>query len=272
MAEKPGDDATVEEILKRSAFTCSAVYADITVRGMENPLRACHASLKTTDRSLADMREAQQGKLAILVQLDAATDKVIVEFVGRLLILVGKKYDHPLYVRYVPKGLRDITQADMRTEEPVMVTEMIKLLNEDLTQNKPGISELANEFMPKLQQANDAVITAEKDLTQAETDANHVDQKTIPALIVDWMTEYKKLEAALTAAWPLDADRVQRCFKPFRKPKKKAAKPDGQAKPGPTGPSGGNGNGATAGAGATGTAGAGPVGATGTAGATGATG
>jgi hypothetical protein len=72
---------------------------------------------------------------------------------------------------------------------------------------------------------------------------------TVPALIVEWKAEYKKLEAALTSAWPLDSERVQRCFKPFRKPRKKAKKAEEPAKA--TGPASGTGTTAAAGAGGT---------------------
>jgi len=234
--ERADENTTPAACLKRSAFTCSAVYADESVRGLEKPLRVSHVDMKAAVRSLEDLREDEQGKLAVLVQLDGKVDKVVNEFVGRLLLLVNKNYDDPLYRRYVPGSVRDITQADMRTQEPLLVADIVKLLGED--QAKPGIGALATEFVSQLQAANDAVISAEKDLAQTEAEANHLDKKTLPALVATWSDEYVKLHAALTAAWPKDPDRVERCFKPFRKPSKKpkpAAAPNAPVSP--SGPS-----------------------------------
>lgn len=228
MVQMPDEDTTTTEILKRSAFTCAAVFADESVRGKEKGLRTCHTALRGAMRTLEDLRETEQEKMAVLTQLDGGVDRVVNEFAGRLLLLVDKDYEHPLYRRYVPRSVRDITQADMRTEEPVLVTEMITLLHED--EGKPGIGPLATELAPRLQAANDLVLAAEKDLAGVEADAGHVERNTIPALIVSWKAEYKMLEAALTATWPLEPDRVRRCFKAFRRPKP-AKKPQGPGTP-----------------------------------------
>ncbi|APR83921.1 Hypothetical protein A7982_09270 [Minicystis rosea] len=229
MVQMPEDDTTPVEVLKRSAFTCAAVFADESVRGKEKGLRGAHAALRGTVRALEDLRETEQEKSAVLTQLDGVVDRLVNELAGRLLLLVDKDYEHPLYRRYVPGSVRDITQADMRVEEPARVAEIVKLLTED--EDKPGIGPLATEMAPRLQAANERVLAAEKDLAATESEAAHLEKNVIPALLVTWRTEYKTLEAALTAAWPLDSSRVQRCFKPFRKPKPAAAKKAVPGKP-----------------------------------------
>jgi hypothetical protein len=269
MADMPDDDTTAAAYLKRSAFTCAAVFADESVRGLENGLQGVHGKLKGAVRLLEDKREDEQRQLAVVGQLDLKTDKGVNELAGRLILLVNKNYEHPTYRRYVPGSVRDVTQAEARKEEPKKVADILKLLDEDKL--KPGLDKLAAEFIPRLTQSNADVIAADAALQILEAEIEHLDEKTIPALMVEWEVEYKKLEAALTTAWPLEADRVQRCFKPFRK-KKKKAKAAGATGPtgaagatgatgAATGPAGPTGPEAPAGAAATGPVG--PSGATG---------
>lgn len=245
MADMPDDDTTAAAYLKRSAFTCAAVFADDSTRGLEKGLRGAHDNLKGAVRLLEDKREDEQKQLADVGQLDLKTDRGVNELVVRLLAMLNKNFDHPTYRRYVPGSVRDITQAEPRKEEPKKVADILTLLEEDKA--KPGLDKLAAEFIPRLTQSNADVIAADVKLAALEAEIEHLEEKTIPALMVDWEVEYRKLEAALTGVWPLEPDRVQRCFKAFRK-KKKKAKAAGAGGTGSAGATGATGSSTTTGA------------------------
>jgi hypothetical protein len=241
--EKPTEDTTPGACLKRSAFTCSAVAADPQIAGQEQGLQAAHDLLKQGVRDHEDLLETVQKQLAILVGLDRQCDAVVKAFELQLYGAVNKNRKDPLYVRYFPFGLRDVTEADMRTEEPVKVEEIIKALAEDA--GKPVIGALATDFLPKLTAALAAVEGGDTKLTAAEQDAAYAVSKTLPGLVVDWTGAYVKLHGAIEAAFPYDAPRVESYFQPFRKTRKKPGKntgaPDGAPQGTDTGKSiGGN--------------------------------
>ncbi len=56
----------------------------------------------------------------------------------------------------------------------------------------------------------------------ARSSLGQLDDAKLPILMTTWREEYKRLEAALMAAYPEDAKRVARFFKPFRRNRKRA--------------------------------------------------
>lgn len=235
--EKPTGDTTPAACLQRSAFTCAAVAADLTIAGPEQALVNIHALLKGSVRLHEDLLEDVQRREAILAVTDSACDRVVNSFELRLLDFVNKHREDPTYRRYFKGKLRDVTQADRRTEEPVLVAAMIRTMREDAT--KPGIGPIVTEFCPLLEQALAAVKQAIDALSTVETDTAFVANRTIPTQMAIWAEEYVKLHAALEGALPRDPDRVEGFFRPFRKPRKEpaAAEPTKSA-PSPVMPSG----------------------------------
>ena len=83
-----------------------------------------------------------------------------------------------IYRRYFANGLREVTEAEPRAIEPALVQSIISTLVDD--KNKPDIGPLATEFQPQLESTLADVLVTEKALSEAEAQAKHLDEKTIP--------------------------------------------------------------------------------------------
>jgi hypothetical protein len=239
--EKPRDDSSITAYREHSAFTVAGVAADPDVAGLEKGLAKEHHDLKKQARALEDLEEEVQKKRAVFLGKDARCDRIVRSFELRLLDLVGKKRNDPLYRRYFPTGLREVTEAEPRAIEPALVKTMVKALTED--EGKPDIGPLATEFRPQLEAVLADVLAAETALSDAETQAAHLGDKTIPEVKARWVDEYVKLHAALRGKLPRDPARVEGFFYPFKKDRKKPADGAGDAPtPAPGGAGGGTGD------------------------------
>jgi hypothetical protein len=225
--EKPREDTSLTAYREHSAFTCAGVAADPEVAGLETALSKEHDALKQQARTLEDQEEEVQKKRSIFLGKDARCDRTVRSFELRLLDLVGKRRNDPLYRRYFPEGLREITEAEPRVVEPALVKAIIATLLDDKT--KSDLGPLATEFQPQLESALADVLTAEKALTDAEERARHIDEKAIPEVKARWVDEYVKLHAALRGKLPRDPARVEGFFYPFKKDRKKVADGTGDA-------------------------------------------
>jgi uncharacterized membrane protein YgcG len=243
--ERPNKDTTVESYLDHSAFTTAGVAADPDVAGLEAGLVKEHTALKKQKRDLEDLGEEVQRKKAIFVGKDRRLDRVVREFELRLLALVNKNRQDPLYQRYFAGGLREVTEAEPRQAEPALVATMIISLSED--ENKPAVGSLAKEFRPLFEAARGEVVQAEADLAETEKKVSYLDDKSIPETEARWTDAYVALHGALKAALPRDPARVEAFFYPFRKDKKEkkaAGEPGGGGgAPGGGAPGGGAGGG-----------------------------
>jgi hypothetical protein len=224
--EMPTEDTPPQAYLPKSAYATARVAADPRTAGLEKGLAIVHAQLKQAIRDHEDQKEGVQNKTASLDALDNGCDDDIEGFELGLLGVVSKDRKHPKYQRYFPEGLREITTAEPRKEEPGMVAQMIKAMAEDATD--PELAPLVGVFQSRLVASRQKVVDADKELAGIETDLAFLEDKTIPSLMADWRVEYKKLEGALTTVFASNAKKVDRFFKPFRhrgKTKKKPASP-----------------------------------------------
>lgn len=213
--QKPTKDTPTADYIEHSAFTCAAVAADPDAAGLEADLLARHVALKQDVRLLEDHEEEKQRRRAVLIVKDRRCDTIVRRFELRLYGLVDKQRNDPLYRRYFQKGLRDVTEANMRTDEPQKVGTIIQSLEEDA--QKPGIGDLTTEFRPQLVAARGEVVAAEAALTTIEGQIAYLSTRTIPDHEALWTDEYVKLHGALKARFPRDAARVESYFEPFRK-------------------------------------------------------
>ncbi len=225
--EKPRDDSSITAYREHSAFTVAGVAADPDVAGLEKGLADEHHDLKKQSRALEDLEDEVQKKRAVFLGKDARCDRIVRSFELRLLDLVGKKRNDPLYRRYFPEGLREVTEAEPRATEPTLVKAMVKAMKED--KGKADIGPLATEFRPQLEAVLAEVVAAEAALSDAETQAVHLGNKTIPEVKARWVDEYVKLHAALRGKLPRDPARVEGFFYPFKKDRKKSADGAGDA-------------------------------------------
>ena len=218
--DMPTPDTPPEAYLPRSAYTTARVAADPKINGLEQPLDAKHQELKLALRERDDLLELLQKKSALFDVADTHCDDDITGFELHLLVAIRKNRDNPKYRRYFATGVRDVTTAEPRQEEPEVVSDMLTAMAED--KNDPEIGSVITQWQPKLSASRGNVVAADADLTATEKALAYLEEKKIPALLASWREEYKKLEGSLTTAYPNDPKRVARCFKPFRKKRKPA--------------------------------------------------
>jgi hypothetical protein len=217
--DNPRDDTPTEQYRKRGAYTIAAVRADVETNGMEANFAVVHLELKTKDRQLEDLLDTLEEHEAVIAFRDRGVDKLARSFELRLLDLVNKNRDDPRYRRYMPDGLRAVTEADAREVEPKLVRDIIKTLDED--KDKPDIKPLYGEFRDAMFDAVQAVETADAACTQVEDEIAFLKDKTLVELKLRWVEERKKLHVELTKKFLHDPKRVESYFGKFAKPRKK---------------------------------------------------
>lgn len=216
--EMPGEDTSPKAYPSKSAYTVSRVAADPKAAGLEKGLQAAHVEIKKALREQEDLEEEVQKKSAILDARDNDCDEDIGGFELGLLAVVNRNREAPKYRRYFPEGLREVTTAEPREEEPEIVGQMLKAMAED--QGDPELGPLVAIWLPKLTASRAKVIAASEELGVVETQLTFLNEKTLPALMATWRTEYKTLEGQLTTVYASNPKKVDRFFKPFRKPRK----------------------------------------------------
>lgn len=216
--DMPTADTPADAYLPRSAYTVARVSADAKAAGHEQALQTVHSSLKAMVRERDDLTEDVQKKSALFDAADDACDTEVEGFELHLLAAVGKNRDHIKYKRYFSEGLRAITTAEPRAEEPDLIKDMLGLMVED--ENDGDIGAIVKQWRPKLSASRDKVVAADEALTTAEKALTQLKEVRLPGLMAMWREEYKKLEGALLTVYPTDPKRVARCFKPFRKHRK----------------------------------------------------
>jgi hypothetical protein len=222
--EMPTADTPAAAYLPRSAYTIAHVAAVKKTAGLEKGLAGAHDALKKALRHREDLEEEEEKKSAVLDARGDECDADIEGFELGLLALVGKARSDKRYVRYFKNGLRGITEAEPRKAKPELVGQMLDAMNED--ESDPELGPLVAMYQSKLIASRDGVVAADQDLGATEKEIAYLEDKALPALMVAWQEEYKKLQAALTTVFPTNPKRVDRFFKAFRKrskPAKKAA-------------------------------------------------
>ncbi|WP_136931493.1 hypothetical protein [Polyangium fumosum] len=214
----PTQDTPPEGYLPKSAYATGRVAADKKTAGLEAPLLVVHGDLKTALRERDDLEEERQRKSAILDARDGDCDADVEGFELQLLGAVRKNREHPKYRRYFKTGLRDVTTAEPRKEEPEQVAQMLDAMAED--KDDPEIGEIVTSWEPKLTASRANVVAADADLSETEKALAFLNEKRIPALMAAWREAYKKLEGVLTTVYASTPKMVDRFFKPFRKRRK----------------------------------------------------
>lgn len=218
--DMPTEDTPARAYLPRSAYTIARVAANPKTAGLESGLRTAHGNLKNALRQFEDLEEQEEEKSALFDFADEVCDVDVEGFELHLLAAVNKNRDHVKYARYFKNGLRSVTQAEARDEEPALVETIVHNLANDSQDAEIGA--VATQWQSKLVASRDHVVSAEKNLGLAEDASEQAKQTTIPALMAAWREEYKKMEGTLINAYPNDPKRVTRFFKPFRKTRKRA--------------------------------------------------
>jgi len=215
--DMPSQDTSPETYLPRSAYTIARVAADPLAAGLEKQLAVKHAALKAALREREDLLEQLQKDSAVLDAADAMTDSAVEGFELHLLGIVQKDRDSLTYRRYFNRGLRDVTKAEPRKEEPEIIADLLDAMSED---KDAEIAPAITQWQPKLAAARLEVIAADEALTLTEKALARMNEQTLPEIMAGWRDEYKKVEAALTNVYPSKPKVVARFFKAFRKPRK----------------------------------------------------
>lgn len=216
--DMPTAETPAEAYLPRSAYTLSRVAADSKAAGKQQGLDTAHGDLKATLRERDDLLEQVQKQAALFDAADEACDDDVEGFELHLLAAVGKNRDHIKYKRYFAEGLRAVTTAEPRQEEPEIVGDMLTWMAED--ENDAAIGDVVKQWKPKLEASRARVIAMDEALTTTEKSLAYLKDQKLPALMAAWREEYKKLEGALQILYPSDPKRVARFFKPFRRGRK----------------------------------------------------
>jgi len=227
--EMPGEDTPATAYLPRSTYTIARVAADPHTKGLESSLESAHVALQQALRQGEDLEYDEQKKTAVLDAKDEHNDDEIEGFELALLAHVKKNRNDPQYIRYFANGLRDITTADPRKEGRDQIEQMLETMTKDETD--PSLGPLVAIWAPKIKASHDQVITADESLTETEKALAFLNEKTIPALMATWRSEYKKLEGALTGVYASNPKKVARFFKPFRRRQKTSKKAEAPSAP-----------------------------------------
>lgn len=225
--EMPTEDTAPEAYLPRSAYTVARVAADRKTKGNEKDLAKVHKDLKEALRKWDDLAEEVQGKSAVFDAADLDCDDTIRTYELGLYGVVEKNRDDPRYRRYFPNGLREVTEAEPRKEEPARVGQILDAMEEDKSKPELELEPLILQHQSKIAAARDAVVLAEENLAKSEKTLAYLSDVTIPTLMAEWRKRYKELEGMLTKVFATNTRRVDRFFKQFRSrsTKKKAAGP-----------------------------------------------
>lgn len=216
--DMPSADTSPEAYLPRSAYTIARVGADGDVAGAEHALAAVHAQLKAALREREDLLEQLHKDSAVLDAADGDCDAAVEGFELHLLGIVQKDRESLTYRRYFNRGLRDVTKAEPRKEEPEIILDLLDAMKDD--QNDLELAPAIELWQPRLAAARARVIAADEALTMTEKALSRLNEHTLPDLMAAWREEYKKVEGALTTAFASRPKMVNRFFKAFRKPRK----------------------------------------------------
>jgi len=149
--QKIPDEAAPEEVRDGIVTEIESLEADPEVAALGSPYRV------TVDEYLSLYAEIDVLHLqwirqeARLILLDQKLDSVLKSFRLALVERSGNKQTGPLFDRYLPEGLRDVTEVGMAVAEPAKVKEILDKLE---AEGGP----LAAEWRPKLEAARTAVV------------------------------------------------------------------------------------------------------------------
>jgi hypothetical protein len=216
--EMPNADTPAEAYLPRSAYTIARTAADAKTAGLEQRLAGKHADLKVALRHREDLLELLQEHIAVLDVADGDCDSAVEGFELHLLAIVKKDRDSLTYRRYFNRGLRDVTKAEPRKEEPEIIADLLDAMDED--KNDLELGDLIAQWQPNLANSRAKVIAADEALTITEKALARLNEQQLPELMAGWREEYKKLAGDLTAVYAGTPKAVSRFFKPFRKARK----------------------------------------------------
>lgn len=230
--ENPREDIPNRTLVKNGAFTVAAVQADDEVAGTVAAFELANSNLLSALRQQEDLELDVRKAEAKLDQADRGRkglDKAIQRFELALLGLVDKNRKDPRYQRYLEDGLRDITEADIRMEQPKKTKRLLALMNEDMASSPDQeLKDLLNAHAPVIQAALARVQSAETALGALEDALDMLEEVTLPGLRQAWTAERQALYAALLSKFPGDRGRVEAYFLAFsraRKTPKKAPPP-----------------------------------------------
>jgi hypothetical protein len=216
--DMPSADTSPDAYLPRSAYTIARVAADGDAAGLETDLAAKHAELKAVLRERGDLLEQLQKDSAVLDAADGDCDTAVEGFELHLLGIVHKDRESLTYRRYFNRGLRDVTKAEPRKEEPEIILDLLDAMSED--KHDVELGPAIEQWQPKLAAARNRVLAADEALTITEKTLARLNEQRLPEIMSAWREEYKKLEGALTTVFASRPKMVNRFFKAFRKPRK----------------------------------------------------
>jgi hypothetical protein len=155
--------------------------------------------------------------------LDRRLDKVVKAFRLKLVELSGNKQIGPLFDRYMPSGLRAVTEAEMAVAEPQQVGTIIEKLN-------TAGGDLATEWIPRFTTARDAVLAQAGIRIGIERQQERLDDQ-LDAKINELRGARVELHGMLRGHFKDSPDLAEEYFFAWRKISRRAAAPATPADP-----------------------------------------
>ena len=149
--QKIPNDATPQEVRKGVITEVADVEADEEVADLAPAYRTQVSEYSALYRQIDPLEEEWIWADARLKVLDRRLDGVVKAFRLDLVQRSGNKLTGPLFDRYLPEGLRAVTEAEMAQAEPAQVQDIENKLTAD------G-GELAETWLPRLTTARQAVV------------------------------------------------------------------------------------------------------------------
>ena len=170
-------------------YHMTQLQADPDLVGLVESFREAEDRLKTRNQEYRTAAAANLVALAVRNRKDAALDEAVLAFNHAVLEYVRKDRRAPLYLKYFPDGLREVTAASAVTEARKVTTILGLLAGETVEVLKSHATPLTTAL-----QELEAAIAAQLKTIQAEEQAYALLQSEKNAWLDAYRQNHRKLE------------------------------------------------------------------------------
>jgi hypothetical protein len=170
-------------------YHMTQLQADPDLVGLVESFREAEDRLKTRNREYRTAAAANLVALAVRNRKDAALDEAVLGFNHAVLEYVKKDRRAPLYLKYFPEGLREVTATSAVTEVRKVTTILGLLAGETAESLKSHAAPLTTAL-----QELEAAIAAQQKTIQAEDQAQAALKAEKNAWLDNYRQNHRKLE------------------------------------------------------------------------------
>ncbi len=207
------EDATPTEVRDGIVSEVERVEADERVASLAPPYRKKVDEFQALHAQIDPLLLRWIREDARLVVRDAVQDDAVKAFRLHLVKESGNKQTGPLFDRFLPEGLRDVTEAEMTIVEPAKVKHIIDKLT-------AAGGDLAAEWVPKLTAPRDAVVAQAGVRHGIELEAKNLDVR-LDAKVIELQEARVELHALLRVYFKDAPERAEAYFFQWQKPRRR---------------------------------------------------